>query len=414
MKHPAYEKTLDCVHCGLCLPHCPTYRVTGREADSPRGRIYLMRGWSEGAFELTDTTRQRLDECIVCRACESVCPSGIHMGEMIETYRSVDRRERPNLSFAARWTQKLMNEVLPRRDRIALLSDLLWLHQRSGLGWLTGAILGAASPRLARLHALQPRIPSRSLRRVATDRTIPVHAAEGKRRARVGLFLGCIASEWFAQVHHAAVRVLTKNGVEVVVPDAQTCCGALHRHAGDLDEAAKLHGANARVFEAAGVDAVLTTAAGCGASLREPPPNAPSLPKTQDIAEFLSALGMTAPLRALSGKVTIDHPCHLIHGQRVSGETVEGLIARIPGITLVPLSGSDRCCGAGGIYNLHHADMADAVLEDKAASILATGAGTVLTGNPGCAMQIRQGLVARGRASIEVLHPVEFLNRAIV
>ncbi|MGH2570229.1 MAG: (Fe-S)-binding protein, partial [bacterium] len=214
----------------------------------------------------------------------------------------------------------------------------------------------------------------------------------------------------FAPVHRATIRVLVKNGCDVFVPGAQTCCGALHRHAGMLDEAAELLERNRVAFEAAGVDAVIVNAAGCGASLKEPLGGAHGAPSVyRDVCEFLAALGLRAPGRAVPRKVAYDQPCHLVHGQGIGADVVTGLLRKIPELELVPLRGSERCCGAGGVYNLRHPEMSEPILAEKVAAIRESGAEIVATGNPGCAMQIAWGL--RG-TDIEVVHPVELLDRA--
>ena len=246
------------------------------------------------------------------------------------------------------------------------------------------------------------------------ERGLSQQPASEPRRPRVGLFLGCVAAEWFAPVHRATIRVLEKNGIEVVVPKNQGCCGALHRHAGLLEDAQSLWKRNAEAFRKDDVDAVVVNAAGCGASLKEPPAHLhPLAVPVLDISEFLEAMNFQAPLRPLSLKVTIDHPCHLIHGQRVRPQVVENLLGKIPSLEIVPLRDSDRCCGAGGTYNLFHPEMAEPILDEKIRAIRETGAAIVATGNPGCAMQIRYGLDRAGMRDVEVLHPVELLNRAI-
>jgi len=402
-----YTGTLDCVHCGLCLPHCPTYRVTGREAESPRGRIHLLRGWAEERFPLTDGAREHLDHCIVCRTCESVCPSGIRMGDMMESFRAEERAAHPTAAAASPLARAFLDGLVPHRSRIRAVSGVLAFYQAAGLRRAVDALLGRVAPGLARTHALQPRMPSAVDRHVPTERERPGgFPALGERRARVALFLGCVASEWFAHVHRATIRVLQRNGCDVIVPDAQTCCGALHRHAGRLDDAAALLARNARAFADAGVDAVIVNAAGCGASLKEPIGRLPAVPY-RDVFEFLHALGPVPPRKALRRRVAYDPPCHLLHAQKV--DVVEELLDLIPGIRLLPLAGRERCCGAGGVYNLLHPDLADAVLAEKVEAILASGAEVVVTGNPGCALQIGYGL--RGKP-IDVRHPIELLDEA--
>ncbi|HZN60197.1 MAG TPA: (Fe-S)-binding protein [Planctomycetota bacterium] len=412
-----YSRTLDCVHCGLCIPYCPTHEVTGREADSPRGRIYLMRSYAESGEALSPVAEQHIQQCIVCRACETVCPSGIHMGEMMESFREELERSSPRWTARNALARFLLRHVLPYRGRIAAISDLIYFFQRSGLQKLTSAMLAKLSPRLSALDAMQPRVPPPERRRIATSLSRPEgYPAEGpKPRMRVGLFLGCIASEWFADAHHATIRVLQRNGCEVHLPDAQTCCGALHRHGGFLEDARKLYARNAEAFRDKRLDVIIVNAAGCGAALKEPPHGledglgAP----VRDVCEFLDEIGIAAPGRRIEKKVAYHQPCHLVHGQKIGPRAVEGLLSLIPGLALVPLRDSDRCCGSGGVYNLVHPEMAEPILAEKVQAILECGAELVVTGNPGCALQVRSGLAksATGRA-IGVLHPVELLDRA--
>lgn len=410
-RFPEYPRTLDCVHCGLCLPHCPTYGVTGREGDSPRGRIHLMRAWAEERLELSPDAHERLDACIVCRNCESVCPSGIRMGDMMEHFRHATANDPARRARPDAMTRRLLDSILPHRGRIAAASDLLELYRRSGFDRLVGALLARVAPRVAALHDRRPAIPPARMRRVETDRVRPGgFPAAGPRRARVALFLGCIGAEWFAPVHRATIRVLNRNGCDVIVPDDQTCCGALHRHAGLLDAARPLLARNAHAFARHDVDAVIVNAAGCGASLKEPLDGTLPQPPYRDVLEFLAALGLSPPPHVpLPLPVAYDQPCHLVHAQRVGRDVVEGLLAAIPGITLVGLEQSERCCGAGGVYNLRHPEMAEPVLAEKVRAIAASGARIVVTGNPGCALQLAHGLRGTG---VEVAHPVELLDRA--
>jgi glycolate dehydrogenase iron-sulfur subunit len=411
-----YTRTLDCVHCGLCIPYCPTYGVSGRESDSPRGRIYLMRGYAEGTIDLSRDADRRLDQCIVCRGCETVCPSGIRMGEMMESFRDARRREksRSPLGLVRNIVGRaVLMGVLPHRTVLSALSDLLYFYDRSGLRKVARAVARRVWPRLAALDALLPPLLPPSARRVdqeAASNGGVFPAQGGKPRARVGLFLGCIASEWCAPVHRATIRVLTRNGCEVVVPPDQTCCGALHRHGGYLDDAARLYERNAAAFGALKLDAVVVNAAGCGAALKEPPHGSAGLgAPVRDVCEFLHEIGVEPPAGSIEKKVAHHQPCHLVHAQRVPPAAVEDLLRRIPGLNLVPLPDADRCCGAGGIYNLLHPKMAEPLRDEKTAAVLSTGADIVATGNPGCWLQIRSGLAGRG---IEVLHPVEILDRA--
>lgn len=408
-----YTRTLDCVHCGLCIPDCPTQGITGREADSPRGRIHLMRGYAEGSAPFTPESLRHLDQCIVCRNCETVCPSGIQMGEMMESFRHEMHRVLPAKGWRHHLMKFLLSNVVPHRHRIAVLLDLLHYYDRLGLRRAVRWLGEKASPKLVALDRLMPPIPAPSRRRLTTSSNLPGgrHPAHGSARMRVGLFIGCITSELFVETHRATIRMLNRAGCDVVIPDAQTCCGALHRHGGFLDEGRDLFEGNIGAFGAEGVDVIVVNAAGCGAALKEPPaefPDGLGRP-VRDICELLEEIGIPEPDVAIERRVTHDVPCHLVHGQKVPGSTVTSLLEKIPGLEIVPLRQAERCCGSGGIYNLLHPEMAEPILEEKVEAILETGADLVVTGNPGCWMQIRSGLLDH---EIEVLHPVELLDRA--
>jgi glycolate oxidase iron-sulfur subunit len=407
-----YLRTLDCVHCGLCLPACPTYAVTLREAESPRGRVYLLRGLAEGRFDGSPQVDRHLSECIVCRACEAACPSGLRMSDIVESYRQSRGRPAARRSATALGASLLLRHVIPYRGRIAALTELLYLYQRTGLRRIVRAVLRRTSRRLSRLDDMLPPIPPPSTRFIETERTRPQgYQAAGATRLRAGLFLGCIASEWFAGTHQATIRVLVRNGVDVIVPEAQTCCGALHRHAGRMAEAEALFRQNAEAFEEAGVDVVVVNAAGCGAALKEPPPglDRPFSVPVRDVCEFLDEIGIVAPERRMEKTVAYHQPCHLVHAQRVGPGAVLRLLGMVPGIRLVPLRESDLCCGSGGVYTLVHPEMADLLLDRKVEAIRESGAEIIVTGNPGCLLQLRSRLSA---TSLELLHPVELLDRS--
>ena len=414
---PRYGRTLDCVHCGLCLPQCPTYRASGREADSPRGRIYLLRRFAEDPLELSRAAQEHLDLCIVCRNCESVCPAGIRMGDMMESFRDAGRRRERGFHPGRFLARLLLERVIPSRPILSALTDLVAWGQWCRLDRLVRAA-GRILPPLRDLDLLVPPMPPRRVRRIDAEAAAAggLFRTQGRPRARVGLFLGCIASQWYAPVHRATIRVLLKNGCDVVVPAAQTCCGALHRHAGHLDSAARLFEKNSRVFQTAGIDVLAVNSAGCGAALKEAPEGLPGglgVP-VRDICELLQEIGITRPQRPLHLRVAYHQACHLAHAQRIGPGAVEDLLRRIPGLQLLPLVDGDQCCGAGGVFNLMHRAMSQKVLEAKTAAILASGADAVATGNPGCWLQIRAGLRRRGGAAVkmEVVHPVELLDRA--
>jgi len=403
-----YRQSLDCVHCGLCLSSCPTYRETGRETSSPRGRIYLMRGVAEGRIPLGDTVAEEMHLCLGCRACETACPSGVRYGEMLEGMRAeVDRaglRDGPG----RRLERYALRRVLTHPRRLRALVSLLGLAQRLGLDRLGRALAPAG---LRERLALAPRVPPGAARAPLPAFT----AAEGERRGRVGMLRGCVMPELFGDVSHATVRVLARNGFEVVVPPDQVCCGALHAHAGDAEWAAMLGRRNADAFERAEVDFVVTDSAGCGAALRElgeriGAQGVALAGRVRDVCELLAAEGLRPPAGRIEARVCYDDPCHLLHGQRV-GDAPRRLLAAIPGLELVPHDDAAACCGAAGIYNLTHPEMSSAVLARKLAALGAADPDLVATGNPGCIMQLRAG-VARAGLRARVLHPVQLLDRA--
>jgi glycolate oxidase iron-sulfur subunit len=403
-----YRRSLDCVHCGLCLTSCPTYLETGRETSSPRGRIYLMRGVAEGRIELAGTVAEEAFLCLGCRACESACPAGVGYGAMLELARADVVKSGHRNGVGPKIERFLLRQVVAHQPRLRALVTSLGVAQRLGLDRLARHLMPA---RFRRFIDMAPVVPPAS-ERVPLP---PVTAARGQQRGRVAFFTGCIMSEVFAPVHRASIRVLAANGFEVVVPDAQGCCGALHAHAGDLDFARGLARRNAAAFDPADVDAIVVNSAGCGAALRELPlwigdEGGPLSAKIRDISEVLDAAGLRKPPGRVEARVCYDDPCHLVHGQKVSAPP-RRLLQQIDGIELVPHADASACCGAAGTYNLTHPEMSARVLERKMESLAAARPDVIATGNPGCMMQLRQGVAQRG-LSAEVVHPIELLDRA--
>jgi glycolate oxidase iron-sulfur subunit len=388
-----YPGTLDCVHCGLCLPSCPTYRETGRETSSPRGRVYLMRGVAEGRIPLGAAVAEEAYLCLGCRACETACPSGVKFGALLEGTRAAVEQAGLRGGLEKRIETFALRRVLPRPRRLALAVRALALAQRLGVGRLARRL----PRRLADAWQLLPEIPPAAARR-RLPRAIP---AEGTRRGRVALFEGCLMPELFGLVNAATARVLAKNGFEVVVPEGQGCCGALHRHAGDPDFAAALERRNLAAFE--GVDAIVVNSAGCSAALREGALAA----RVRDVCEFLDAAGLVAEPPRREGTLCYDDPCHLVHAQGIA-DAPRRLLAQVPGLRLVAHDDPASCCGAAGIYNLTHPEMSRAVLERKLRALAAADPDWIATGNPGCLMQLAAGARARGLRA-RVVHPVELL-----
>ncbi len=393
---------LECVHCGLCLPACPTYLELGTEADSPRGRIHLMREWAEGRVPLTGEVVRHLDLCLGCLGCEAACPSGVRYREMIEGARVAVEQ-----SYQRRWREALLRrlvvDLFPYPDRLAILLWPVRLADWMGLG-----------PVVRKLPWVEL-VPLPLPRKKAAAALVP---ARGARRYRVALFRGCVARVLFPQVEAALVRILADHGCEVVVPGEQGCCGALAAHQGDRDRAVTSIRAVLRVFTEP-VDALLVTAAGCGAFLRsyghwtegtELQERAKLLAlRVRDATEFLSSLKLLPPARPLGRKVAYHHACHLAHAQGIRDEPVR--LLQLAGAELVRLEEADLCCGSAGSYNILQPQLAQRLGERKARNILASGAEVVAVGNPGCSMQIQAALRRLG-ADIAVLHPVEVLDVA--
>lgn len=402
-----YARSLDCVHCGLCLPACPTYRETGRETSSPRGRIYLARGVAEGRIPLEGVASEELYLCLGCRACETACPSGVRYGELLEEARAAVERAGARRGAARSVEWLALRRVLPHRLRLHVLLTLLAVAQRLRLDRAVLPLLPAA---LRERHRLLPPVPSRLDRRPLPRRT----PADGAPRGKVALLEGCIMPELFGAVNRATARVLARNGFDVVVPEAQTCCGALQAHAGDADTARALLGRNAAVFLDADVEAVVVNSAGCGAHLRGAghwiSDGAALAGRVRDVAEFLVERGFEAPAGRLEARVCYDDPCHLLHGQGVA-DAPRRLLESIPGVELVAHDDAAACCGAAGIYNLTHREMSEAVLARKLEALAAADPDVIATGNPGCLMQIARGAAERGLRA-RVAHPVELLAEA--
>lgn len=392
-----------CVHCGFCLQACPTYLALEDENDSPRGRIVLMRALVEGTLPTNDTdVRTHIDRCLGCRACETACPSGVPYGHLLEATRATLTAERPN-PFIAR--------------------ALLFAFARRPLMRL--AMLGGRVVRALRISRLLARLPGRlgfamamleSTRAPIARRTY-VARSDGSR-GTVALLNGCVMEGLFTETNRATERTLAMNDFAIVAAPGQRCCGALHAHAGDAETARELARANVVAFERAGAGLIVVNAAGCGAIMKEygllladdpawKERAAAVASRVRDISELLAEAG-PRPGAALPLTVTYDAPCHLLHAQRLAAPPLR-VLAAVPGLTLVPLEGSEHCCGSAGIYNLVEPETSDRVLAPKLRHIAETGASLVATGNPGCLMQIGAGLLQAGVAA-RAIHPVDLLD----
>jgi glycolate oxidase iron-sulfur subunit len=424
-----YKRALSCVHCGLCLPACPTYTETGHEADSPRGRIQLMRGLADGLIDATPSVKEHLDLCLDCRACETACPSGVVYHELIEETRA-RFAENEQLTLQGRFMRWMFFNVFvhPTRLKLALLPARVM--QKVGLYGLLRKV-GLFNVLPSQLRKMEQMLPSEGKLwpPALPERMAPVRTVDGPRDAgavqTVGFFAGCIGSVMFEKVNRQAVELLVASGVDVIAPRAQGCCGAIHHHNGAHHPAEELAKRNIDTFLPAGqpgVDIIATNIAGCGAMLREydfllrdDPQYAERAKefsrRVRDISEVLVDAKLPEMKHPVNATVTYHDACHLAHAQKVVSQP-RALLAKVPGLRLVPLPESDMCCGAAGTYNLQHPQMATQLAERKLKNIAATGASVCVTGNVGCAMQIQSEGDARGRG-VKVLHPVEVLHAAV-
>ncbi len=461
-----YDLMRQCIHCGFCLPTCPTYAVLGVEMDSPRGRIYQMQAVAEGRMEVSPEFVDHMYCCLGCRACETACPSGVQFGKLIEAAREqiqlevahrprVDGRpeapgetqqaepvakgdedyplhtDLPRTSTLESRSERLLRAfffdiMLPSRLVTSLVFAGLKLYQRSGLQTLahrTGLIdLVNALPtpfqgKLKMPEELMYRASGNLLPRPLAEIT----PASGRRRYRAGFISGCIMDQVFRDINEATMRVLTANGCEVITPPQQQCCGALHVHAGEAKEGRELARHNIDVFEPYNCDVIIINSAGCGSNLKEyghllrdDPVYAERAQafsaKVKDISEFLASIDLNQDMGEVPRTVAYHDACHLVHGQKIKQQPRQVLQA-IPGITLVNLKEADWCCGSAGIYNITNQEMASTLLERKMNNIAATGASVIATGNPGCMMQISLGARERGM-ELDVVHPIQLVDEA--
>jgi glycolate oxidase iron-sulfur subunit len=405
-----------CVHCGLCLNACPTYRELRVEMDSPRGRIYQMVQVANGA-PISPSYVEHIELCLACRGCETACPSGVEYGRLVEAARAEieNKTRRPWRERALRWL--VFRGLLPSRLNLEIAGALLYLYQASGLKRLAG-MLEFLPARIRELESLAPEIETPFFF-AYYGKTLP---AEGARRYRVALLGGCIANISFARLNEATVRVLRKNGCEVSIPANQTCCGALHVHAGIRDEARKLARLNIDGLLDGGYDAIITNAGGCGSTLKEygellehDPEYAEKARRfsalVKDVNEFLASIELNPNMRSLPITVTYQDSCHLAHGQKIRSAPRK-LLESVPGLQLREMQLSDLCCGSAGVYNVVHTGMAMALLKQKMEHVNATGAGVIAASNPGCMLQLRAGVRKFGRGPQRVAHVVEILDEA--
>jgi glycolate oxidase iron-sulfur subunit len=418
-KAPEMELIEDCVHCGFCLPACPTYVLWGEEMDSPRGRIYMMKKSALGEAPLDQRFGLHMDNCLGCMACMTACPSGVQYNKLIEDTRAQVERNIPR-STADGLFRKLLFATFPYVKRLRLLALPMLVYQRSGLQRLMRAtrLLRLLPRRLAQMEALLPSVPT-GFRRNLPARVSPAT----EPRLRVGMLAGCVQQVFFQHVNEATARVLAAEGCEVIIPQDQECCGALMLHSGLDEQAAALARKMIAAFEAVNVDTIVINAAGCGSSMKEyghllrDDPSwaaraAAFSAKCKDVAEVLCELPAHAPRHPLPMRVAYHDACHLRHAQAIYAEPRQ-LLATIPDLEVAEIDEASLCCGSAGVYNLLHPEPANQLGDRKVENLLATKADAVISANPGCLLQLMSSLRRRGLAAMPAFHMVELLDASI-
>jgi len=427
-RHPdaPTQNDLDkCVHCGLCLNACPTYRELGVEMDSPRGRIYQMVQVATGQVPLNPTYTEHMDLCLGCRACETACPSGVEYGKLIEAARTELNAMRPKSFFRSTVENIVFKHLLASRWMLSVVGFSLWLYQNTGLQSLVRATGILKLMGLAEIEQLTPTAERPTffgkIGQVFPAEGKQQKAAEGHPQKKVALLAGCMQNVFFAKLNEATVRVLQKNGCEVHVVAEQTCCGALHAHSGFRDEARALARKNIDAMVDGGFDAIISNTGGCGATLKEyhhllehDAAYAHRAEKfvglMRDVNEFLASIDLNPNMKPINARVTYQDSCHLAHGQKVT-KAPRQLISRIPGITFVEMPNASICCGSAGIYNVVQNELAMEILASKMGNVNVTKADRVISSNPGCMLQLRAGEKLHGQ-NRPVQHVVELLDEA--
>jgi glycolate oxidase iron-sulfur subunit len=415
---PDESDLYKCVHCGFCLQACPTYVETGLETESPRGRIALMKAVNEARINITPAVIRHWDLCIQCRACETVCPSGVPYGRLIEATMAQIKPLRKSSIISKLMSSLSLKYILVHQKRLTLLVGILRIYQRSGLqkALRKSSLLKLISPKLDELEQSLPFVPSPFFK--ATGQ---VTSSEGKSRARVALLSGCIMPLIHGPQMEALVRVLTRNNCEVVIPKEQKCCGAINTHVGDLNTARTLARRNIDIFLESNADVIVIGSAGCGSRMKEYDhllkddveyaEKAKTFSKmVKDIHLFLFELPLVVPKARLNYKITYQDSCHLSNGQKITNQPRE-LLKSIPGVQFIELSNASMCCGAGGTYTITEREFSLKVLETKMNAIKDSGAEIIATANPGCVLQLQYGAKNRN-LPIKIRYVTDLLDEA--
>ncbi|WP_243633296.1 (Fe-S)-binding protein [Paenibacillus xerothermodurans] len=416
------DEIMNCMHCGFCLPSCPTYRETGMESYSPRGRIALMKGVANNRLKIDAEFEKNMYACLGCRACETACPAGVPYGSLIETARKAVEDKKKSDTGMPLVRRLIFNKVFPHPKRIRALGTALWAAQAAGLQGLASktGLIRILPREMAEMQSSVEKIASPMARK---KRRAYMHAAR-EPLYKVGLFTGCVMDVMFYETNQATANLLNKVGCDVIFVEQQSCCGALHAHAGEKDGAVDLAKRNIEAFEKAGVDFIVNNAGGCGAALKEyhhwfhddPEWQARAMAfvaKVRDVNELLAELPPTAFTKTLNLRVTYQDSCHLAHGQGIRNQPRQ-LLRSIPGVELVEMNNADSCCGSAGIYNITNFDMSMQILDHKMDDVKSTKANVIVTSNPGCLLQMRQGIIRAGlQAHMEAVHIMDLLHRAL-
>jgi len=411
----------QCIHCGFCLSSCPTYNLTAREISSPRGRIRMMKNVAEGNAPIDDIFMHEMFFCLDCRACETACPPGVQYGALVEAARAqVEYFRATQQHKPSRFKNFILRKIFSQPQKLRRLAKLLRFYQNSGLEKVALALRlpKLLGKKMMALAPMAPRIEAKFTFERLPERLLP---RDGKIRQRVALLSGCVQDVAFASVNEDTAMVLAENGCEVLTPRLQVCCGSLHGHTGDLEQAKLLARQNIELFEKLEVGAIIVNAAGCGsfmktyghlfandATMHARAENFSA--KVKDISEYLAEIGFKKPPQVLAKRVTYHDACHLVHGQKVAKQPRD-IVRALAGDHYVELNEASWCCGSAGIYNLTHFETSMQLLERKMKNVLATGAQVVVTGNPGCAIQLQHGCRQAG-VEIEIVHPATLLRRA--
>lgn len=416
------DEIMNCMHCGFCLPTCPTYVQTGLETYSPRGRIALMKGVATGQLPVDAEFEHHMNACLGCRACETACPAGVPYGGLLETAREVVQETKKIAERPSAVRHLIFKRIFPHPKRVRRLGHLLWAVQTLGLQSLANrtGLVRILPKALAEMQKSVGTVASPRKRRTRVSRM----KAEGETRLTVGMFTGCIMDVMFFETNQATARLLTKAGCDVVFVEAQNCCGAMHAHSGEMSGAKELAQRNIEAFERAGVDFVVNNAGGCGAALKEYGHWFKDDPvweerarrfasRNRDANELLAELPPLRFSKPLPYTVTYQDSCHLAHGQGVRNQPRE-LLRRIPGLKLVEMRQPDGCCGSAGTYNLTQFDMSMQILDGKMEQVRDTQARLIVTSNPGCLLQMKQGIRRAGlEGQMEAVHIIDLLDRAL-